>query len=386
MNLAIRDIRQNTVRFGLTVSGVALLLTGASGMGGLYRGVVNDALRQLRLMRTDLWVVEGGTAGPFSEPSKVPFAVRDRAIAVPGVANARTYFEASVVLNGKSLSVVGIDWPRDPGTWVPVAEGRRLQAGRGEVVLDRSLGFSTGERVRLGRDDFHVVGIADRFISSMGDGMIALSLADARALQAERPTAEVQDGNYRRTREAAAVPVAAMPPATSSAAMATAVLVDLVPGADAATVARRITSWGDVNVVPHAAQEAYLLEGRLGRLRAQILTFTVLLFLITALVVTLIIYTLTMEKLHTIAMLKLLGARDNVILGLILQQALAIGVAGWVFAQAFGLVLFPLFPREVVLAPGDRAAYAAVLLVICVAASALGIQRAMRVEAQEVLA
>lgn len=387
MNLAIRDIRQNTVRFGLTVSGVALLLTGASGMGGLYRGVVGDALRQLRLMRTDLWVVEGGTSGPFSEPSKVPFAVRDRAVGVPGVARARTYFEASVLLGGKSLSVVGIDWPIDRGTWVPVVHGRHLDAGRGEAVLDRSLGYGIGDVVRLGRDEFRVVGVAERFISSMGDGMIALSLTDARSLQAERPVAEVQDGNYRRAREARTTPGAGAPAAASGAnAMATAVLVDLAPGADAADVARRIAQWGDVNVVPHAAQEAYLLEGRLGRLRAQILTFTVLLFIITALVVTLIIYTMTIEKLHTIAMLKLLGARDRVILGLILQQALVIGVAGWILAQGFGALLFPLFPRDVVLTPTDRAVYAAVLLAICIGASAIGIQRAMRVEAQEVLA
>ncbi len=386
MNLAIRDIRQNTVRFGLTVSGVALLLTGASGMGGLYRGVVGDALRQLRVMRTDLWVVEGGTSGPFSEPSKVPFAVRDRAVGVPGVARARTYFEASVVLGGKSLSVVGIDWPVDRGRWVPVAQGRHLDAGRGEVVLDRSLGYGIGDVVHLGRDQFRVVGLADRFISSMGDGMIAVSLADARSLQAERPVAELQDGNYRRARAAGAAPGSGAPAAASAATMATAVLVDLAPGADAEDVARRIVQWGDVNVVPHAAQEAFLLEGRLGRLRAQILTFTLLLFIITALVLTLIIYTMTIEKLHTIAMLKLLGARDQVILGLILQQALVIGVAGWILAQGFGALLFPLFPRDVVLTPVDRAVYAAVLLGICIAASGIGIHRAMGVEAQEVLA
>ncbi|AMW05498.1 ABC transporter permease [Gemmatimonas phototrophica] len=388
MNLAIRDIRQNTVRFALTVTGVALLLTGASGMGGLYRGVVDDALRQLRLMKTDLWVVEGGTSGPFSEPSKVPFEVRDRALGVAGVANARSYFESSAMVQGTNLAVLGVDWPNDRGDWLPLTQGRHLAAGRGEAVVDRSLGYAIGDTMRLGRDDYQIVGIADRFISSMGDGMIALSLADARELQSERPVAEVRDANAKRARADGSLRTT--PPGTSrdggGSAMATAVLVDLAPGADQAVVARTIRQWGDVNVVPHEAQETFLLDGRLGRLRAQILTFTVLLFLITALVVTLIVYTLTMEKLHTIAMLKLLGARDRVILGLIVQQALAIGIAGFVVAQVMGALLFPLFPRTVVLTPGDRATYGAVLLVICIAASALGISRAMRVEAQEVLA
>jgi putative ABC transport system permease protein len=388
VNLAIRDIRQNTVRFALTVTGVALLLTGASGMGGLYRGVVDDALRQLRLMKTDLWVVEGGTSGPFSEPSKLPFEVRDRALGVAGVANARSYFESSAMVRGKNLTVLGVDWPNDRGDWVPLTQGRHLTAGRGEAVVDRSLGYAIGDTVRLGRDDFRVVGIADRFISSMGDGMIAVSLTDARGLQAERPVAEVRDANAKRAHLESASPAAPSMPTTDegATAKATAVLVDIAPGADGARVAHTIRQWGDVNVVPHEAQESFLLDGRLGRLRAQILTFTVLLFLITALVVTLIVYTLTMEKLHTIAMLKLLGARDRVILGLIVQQALAIGVVGFVVAQVMGAVLFPLFPRTVVLTPGDRATYGAVLLVICIAASALGISRALRVEAQEVLA
>jgi len=388
VNLAIRDIRQNAVRFALTVSGVALLLTAASGMGGLYRGVVNDALRQLQLMKTDLWVVEGGTSGPFSEPSKVPFSVRDRALGVPGVASARSYFETAVTLGGTNLAVLGVDWPIDRGEWLPLAQGRYLAAARGEAIVDRSLGRAVGDVVQLGRDHFTVVGIAERFISSMGDGMIALSMADARDLQAERPVAEMRDGNAKRARldHAARGAQSAGEPSNAANLMATAVLVDVAPGADAAEVTQTLTRWNDVNVVPHEAQEAYLLEGRLGRLRQQILTFTVLLFLITALVVTLIVYTLTMEKLHTIAMLKLLGARDRVILSLIVQQALAIGVVGFIVAQAMGAMLFPLFPRTVVLTPVDRATYAAVLLVVCIAASALGIKRALRVEAQEVLA
>ena len=116
------------------------------------------------------------------------------------------------------------------------------------------------------------------------------------------------------------------------------------------------------------------------------LTFTVLLLVITAVVVTLIVYMLTMEKLHEIAMLKLLGARDRVILGMIVQQAIAIGVAGWVLAQGFGALIFPLFPRDVVLPPSDRALFGVALLGICLLASGLGISRALKVEAQEVLA
>ena len=43
----------------------------------------------------------------------------------------------------------------------------------------------------------------------------------------------------------------------------------------------------------------------------------------------LIIYTLTLDKAHDIAMLKLIGARNRVIVGLILQQALLLGAVGY---------------------------------------------------------
>jgi putative ABC transport system permease protein len=352
-------------------------------MLGLYRGVVGDALRMLDLLQPDLWVVEGGTAGPFAEPSKVPFGVRDRAMGVPGVGDARVYFETSSTVAGKNVTVIGLDWPMDRGGWIPVSSGRFLGSGRGEAIVDRSLGLEVGEALRIGHERFTVVGLAERFLSSMGDGMIALSLTDARAVQAERPAEEVRMSRDLRTVSAGAGVAA---DGSGGSAMATAVLIDVLPGADPEAVARTIEAWGDVSVVPHSEQEAFLLEGRLGRLRAQILTFTVLLLVITGVVVTLIVYTLTMEKLHEIAMLKLLGARNRLILKLIVQQALAIGVMAYLAAQAIGAFLFPLFPRDVVMLPADRLLYAVVLLLICLMGSALGIDRALKVEAQEVVA
>ena len=43
MNLALKDIRHNLGRFALTTVGVGLLLMIVMGMGGIYRGVIEDA-------------------------------------------------------------------------------------------------------------------------------------------------------------------------------------------------------------------------------------------------------------------------------------------------------------------------------------------------------
>ena len=43
MNLATKDIKHNFGRFVLTSAGIGLLLMVVMGMGGIYRGLVEDA-------------------------------------------------------------------------------------------------------------------------------------------------------------------------------------------------------------------------------------------------------------------------------------------------------------------------------------------------------
>jgi putative ABC transport system permease protein len=63
--------------------------------------------------------------------------------------------------------------------------------------------------------------------------------------------------------------------------------------------------------------------------RRQIGLFLGILLSVSAVVIALIIYTMTMEKLKQIATLKLIGAPDRTIIGLIVQQALILGASGW---------------------------------------------------------
>ena len=58
MNLAIRDIKHNLGRFVLTTFGISLLLMLVVGMGGIYRGLVEEATLLLDRMSADLWVVQ----------------------------------------------------------------------------------------------------------------------------------------------------------------------------------------------------------------------------------------------------------------------------------------------------------------------------------------
>ena len=67
MNLAIRDVKYRLGRFLLTAIGVGLLLATVMAMGGIYRGMVEDALSIVRAPGADLWVVQKDTNGPFAE-------------------------------------------------------------------------------------------------------------------------------------------------------------------------------------------------------------------------------------------------------------------------------------------------------------------------------
>jgi putative ABC transport system permease protein len=155
--------------------------------------------------------------------------------------------------------------------------------------------------------------------------------------------------------------------------------------ADVDSVAATIASWGDVSVFTRAGQEELLVQGMVDKARRQLGMFRALLTIIAAIIMALILYTLTLDKLHSIALLKLIGAPNRVILGLILQQAILLGGVGYGIAYLVGQRLFPHFPRRVVLTNADLLQLAIIVLVISVLSSLLGIWRAMRVQPNEAL-
>ena len=128
-----------------------------------------------------------------------------------------------------------------------------------------------------------------------------------------------------------------------------------------------------------------LLKGNVDRARRQLGLFRVLLIIVSAIIMALILYTLTLDKLHDIAMLKLIGARNSVILGLIMQQAVLLGGIGYCIAYVLGQWIFPYFPRRVVLVRSDLYILAVIVFVISILASLLGIWRAIRADPSEVL-
>ena len=96
--------------------------------------------------------------------------------------------------------------------------------------------------------------------------------------------------------------------------------------------------------------------------------FTSILLLVSAVIIALIIYTMTMEKLRHIAMLKLIGAPDRTIVGMIVQQALALGMTGFLLGALLIATIKDYFPRRVVLDLDNVLALGGVVVLVCPAA------------------
>jgi putative ABC transport system permease protein len=364
VNLAVKDIRFNPMRFLLTAAGVGFLIMAAIGMVGLYRGIVHDALLIIDKVGADLWVVEG----------------------LPGVTGVRRFVQTSQQFDFQGCSLratlTGLDYPKDTGNWITLMRGRRLYTGHFEAIADASVGVDLGDVVRLGQDDYTIVGITDGMVDSLGDGLLFVTVNDAMKIAQRRSSEEVLLSRATMGSKTAAAAADSSVPQDSKIA---AVLVSIDPAADPARIMAAIQRWGDANVLSRTDQDDLLLNKRLWRLRVQILAFCAVLLVVMTIVISLIIYMMTIEKLHQIAMLKLIGARNSVIVSLIVQQAALIGIGGFAIGLGLANIIFPYFPRRVVLAPDDLAAMFVAVAVMSGFASLIGIARAMKVHAQEVL-
>lgn len=402
MNLALKDIHHNLGRFVLTTLGISLLLMLVMGMGGIYRGLIEDATLLVNRVNADLWVVQKNTRGPFAEISRLPRNVEDRVLSVPGVSRANSFISHTIQreYRGKPLrlTIQGLSWPSDRGQWLPIVEGRFLGQAHYEMVADKSSGLMIGDRIPLGKNIYTVVGRTNRMSSSSGDSMAFLTRADAQAVQFDQPGEAIRGERMARVNRLQLIDLGSTQPQMAERAlgnsseipalgtsMVSAILVNVAPGYGPAAVAAKIAAWPDVSVYTHDGQKQLLVRGMVDKARRQLGLFRVLLIIVSAVIMALILYTLTLDKIHDIAMLKLMGARNRVILGLILQQALFLGGLGFCIAYFIGQWLFPHFPRRVVIMPDDLMQLAVIVLIISVLSSLLGISKALRVDPGEVL-
>ncbi|MBL8884974.1 MAG: ABC transporter permease [Hyphomicrobium sp.] len=370
MNLAYRDIRHGLGRFLLTCVGLGLLLGVVLAMIGIYRGLIVEALTIARAPAVDLWVVEANTRGPFAEASRIPGDIREAVARIADVtaAGSITYQTVETEHRGDKLRlyVIGYELTR-PGGPPAIAEGREIARSHYEMVADQSTGLALGDRIRLGRHVFTVVGLTRHQVNSGGDPAIYITLPDAQKLQFDLapPAARVQ---------------LARGTGGSSLDTVNAVVARLDANASPEAVAETVRRWKHLAAITQEAQELILTRSLVDRARRQIGLFTSLLLVVSAVIIALIIYTMTMEKLKQIATLKLIGAPDRTIIGMIVQQALALGFIGFAIGATLIFNTKDYFPRRVVLEPDNVMILGLIVFAVCLLSSGLGVRAALRVD------
>lgn len=392
ISLAGRDILHAWGKFVFTGVGLGLLIGVTLTMAGVYRGMVDDGRVLLDNSGADLWVVQQDTLGPYAESSSIPDDLWRSIRSMPGVAEAAnvTYLTMQVAKQDTDVRamVVGIA-AGDSGTpgWPPhLVAGRQLTRGHYEAVADISTGFQTGDVLRIRRNHYTVVGLTRRMVSSSGDPMVFLPLKDAQEAQFLKDN----DAILMQRRRTEADP-AFNRPATSGLLDAViagqttnravnAVLVRIRPGMLPAEVAEQIRRWQRLTVYDRAQMEAILLGKLIATSAKQIGMFLVILALVSAAIVAFIIYTLTMDKIREIAVLKLIGTRNTTIAWMILQQALVLGVIGFVVGRISATEAAPWFPKYVLLLPSDSVLGFVAVMLICVLASVVAIRMALQVD------
>jgi putative ABC transport system permease protein len=370
MNLAFRDIRHKLGRFVLTCLGLSLLLAVVVTMAGIYRGQTADALALVRSIQADVWVVQADTHGPFAESSRIPDDAREMIARIDGVlaAGALTLQTIQLTRNGRRLrlQVVGYE-PGRPGGPMKLAAGRDISRSHYELIADRQTGLTLGDKLELGRHVYSVVGLTQGSVTLSGDSVLYMTLRDAQDLQFDLTPPEARREAARGAQR-------------TNTKIVNAIVARISPNIPVEAIAADVRRWKHLSVLSAEQQEAILTVTVIERARRQLGLFMTVLTIVSAVIIALIIYTLTMEKLREIATLKLIGAPDRTIVGLIVQQALLMGVVGFAAGAALVSAAKDWFPRRIVLEATDLAMLFGVVVVVCLLASALGVRVAVRVD------
>ena len=393
MNLAIRDLRRRPGRFGLSCIGVGLLLTLVLSYSGIYNGFVYEALALINKAGADLWVVQRDTRGPFAEQSRLPEDLRYRMAIVPGVAAASPYLFYMIQRSwqGRSMrfAVAGYDLHSGLGGPREIVAGRGIGQAHYEMVADAKLNLPVGTNLHLGLNDYTVVGLTRGMVGANGDPVAFFSFADAQEIQfvkdnwAIRNQRERANATYAEalpTQPSLSGPLAKELADNPELHTVNAILVRLEPGIQPERVAEQIHRWKYFTAYTAGKQSDLMLAGNVALMRKQTLLFRMVLTLAATVIMGQIIYTMTLEKLGPIALLKLIGAPTRTIVAMVLQESLALGLIAYAIALVVGSWTYDKWPRLVLVETTDKLTLLGVVAASCVVASVMGIRRALRVE------
>ncbi len=375
INLAYKDIAHSYLKFIVTAMGVGMLLGIVLIMIGVYRGMIVDAEVLLEDIGADLWIVQEDTLGPFAQSSRIHEDLKDTLKVNPDIAKtaALTFLNLQIKTpSGVMKRVYAVGY--DPFGEIIALNPKRIVAGRGlqkshyEIVVPLKLGFALGDRIKLGRNIYTVVGLTKGAVSSGGDPAIFVSLKDSQELQFLYSNARIRNDRARGVQVQA------------DSHLVNAIVATLKPGREAKKVAESIKRWKHLSAFTAEEERDILTKNVIETASKQIGMFTVILIAVSTIIIALIIYTMTLEKIKEIAIMKLIGLPNLMIIKMIVQETLALGILAFIFGNLFAHMTWDKFPKRVVLLFGDAWMLFGIVLIVSIVASLFGVYKAIKAD------
>ena len=368
INLAKKDIAHSLGKFLVTAMGVGMLLGMVLVMIGVYRGMAVDAEILINDINADLWVVQENSMGPFAESSRVHEDLKYSINIIDGIkhSEAITFQNIQLPKNPMPIRVMAVGY--DPfGNINPINEerliaGTKLTNDHFQIVVSKETGFNLQDKIILDNDIYEVVGITEKTVSSSGDILIYISLKDAQKLQFSYSNNRIRSDRERGIKN-------------SDVTMVNAIVATVKEGYNTQEVAQNIKEWKYKSVYTKQEQKEILTKNLIERSAKQIGLFTAILILVSTIIIALIIYTMTLEKMKEISIMKLIGIPNSVIIKMIVQETLLLGVLAFISGNIFAYILYDKFPKRVVLEIPDGAMLFVVVVIASILSSFIGVKK-----------
>lgn len=368
IDLAKRDIEHTLGKFIVTAMGVGMLLGIVLVMIGVYRGMMADAEILLEDVNADLWIVQEDTLGPFAESSRIYQDLKETIYVIDGIktSEALTFQNIQLPRADKQIRVVAVGYdvfgsinPINPKRLI---EGRDLKTDHYEIVVTDKTGFKLDDKIKIGRNFYTVVGITGNTVSNSGDPLVYISLKDAQDLQFSYSNKEIRNNEARGIK-------------ASQSLIVNTIVAKVKNGFDIDKVAQDIKKWQHKSVYTAEQQREILTKNVIEKSAKQIGLFTAILVVVSTIIIALIIYTMTLEKMKEISIMKLMGLPNSLIISMIVKETLLLGVLAFIFGNIFSHLTYDKFPKRIVLEIPDAWTLFIVIIIASVLASFVGVKK-----------
>jgi len=378
INLAYKDIKHSLSKFLITAMSVGVLLGIVIVMIGVYRGMIFDAKVLVNDVKADVWIVQQDTLGPFAETSKIHEDLKDQISYQNGIEYAEAITFQTFQLENKygdfKVMLVGYDpfGKIDVINRTKLIEGRTLQKQHYEIVVSQKTHYKLGEKIKLGRDYFTVVGITQDTVSNGGDYLIFTSLKDAQILQFTYSNERIRSDEARGI-------------SGGNPHLVNAIIAKVKDGFKPEKVAREIEQTTHKKVFTKDEELILLLQKVIKKSSKQIGLFTTILIIVSVVIIALIIYTMTLEKIKEISIMKLIGIPNSTISKMIIQETVVLGFLAFISGNIFAYLISDKFPKRIVLLKADAFELFLVILIFSIFASLFGIYKVIKTDPAEAI-